>query len=139
MKAVQTTGYDGPLSLEIFNDQFRAGSAVRTATDGLRSLILLEDRLSDTPDNASAARLQPKARSRGVGFIEFAVSDAKPGICPRCSASSVFAKPVRIAARTWSDGRKAYRTRHQLRARWLCPRALRHAWAGSLRHRDRRR
>src|SRR5882757_6204834 len=77
MQAVLATGYAGPLSLEIFNDQFRSGSAVRTATDGLRSLILLEDRLADLPRDASAARLQPKARSRGVGFIEFAVSEAK--------------------------------------------------------------
>jgi 4-hydroxyphenylpyruvate dioxygenase len=77
MEAVRKTGYTGPLSLEIFNDQFRSGSAVRTATDGLRSLILLEDRLADTLGNASAAKLQPKARSRGVGFIEFAVNEAK--------------------------------------------------------------
>jgi 4-hydroxyphenylpyruvate dioxygenase len=79
MEAVLKTGYTGPLSLEIFNDQFRSGSAVRTATDGLRSLILLEDRLADLPGDASAARLQPKARSRGVGFIEFAVNEAKAG------------------------------------------------------------
>jgi 4-hydroxyphenylpyruvate dioxygenase len=77
MEAVLKTGYAGPLSLEIFNDQFRSGSAVRTAIDGLRSLILLEDRPADTPTNASAARLQPKARSRGVGFIEIAVSETK--------------------------------------------------------------
>src|ERR1700733_5432239 len=77
MEAVRTTGYAGPLSLEIFNDQFRAGSAARTATDGLRSLILLEDQLAGTPGNVSAAGLQPKARSRGVGFIEFAVNEVK--------------------------------------------------------------
>ena len=72
LAAVRATGYAGPLSHEIFNDQFRAGSAVRTATDGLRSLILLDDAApqSETP-------LQPRAQSRGVGFIEFAVSDAK--------------------------------------------------------------
>src|SRR5258706_9059569 len=79
MEAVRTTGYSGPLSLEIFNDQFRAGSPVRTATDGLRSLILLEDRLAESSSAPSTARLQPKARSRGVGFIEFAISEAKPG------------------------------------------------------------
>ena len=79
MKAVRTTGYDGPLSLEIFNDQFRAGSAVRTATDGLRSLILLEDQLAEGSSNASVTRLQPKANSRGIGFIEFAISEAKAG------------------------------------------------------------
>jgi 4-hydroxyphenylpyruvate dioxygenase len=77
MEAVQATGYSGPLSLEIFNDQFRSGSAVRTATDGLRSLILLEDQLVERSPNASAAIRQPKARSRGFGFIEFAVSEAK--------------------------------------------------------------
>lgn len=77
MEAVQATGYSGPLSLEIFNDQFRSGSAVRTATDGLRSLILLEDQLAKESPNASTASLQPKARSRGVGFIEFAVGEAK--------------------------------------------------------------
>ena len=77
MEAVLATGYAGPLSLEIFNDQFRAGSAVRTATDGLRSLILLEDQLAKAVPNAAAARLQPRAHSRGVGFIEFAVDAAK--------------------------------------------------------------
>ena len=76
MQAVRATGYAGTVSLEIFNDQFRAGSAVRTATDGLRSLILIEDRLAQGPSTGPVA-LQPKARSRGVGFIEFAVSEAK--------------------------------------------------------------
>src|SRR4030081_438141 len=55
MEAIAATGYAGPLSLEIFNDQFRSGSAVRTATDGLRSLILLEDQLARSPTNAPAA------------------------------------------------------------------------------------
>jgi 4-hydroxyphenylpyruvate dioxygenase len=77
MEAIVATGYTGPLSLEIFNDQFRSGSAIRTATDGLRSLILLEDRLSRSPTNAPAAPLQPRAQSRGVGFVEFAIDQAK--------------------------------------------------------------
>ncbi len=74
MQAVQRTGYTGPWSLEIFNDQFRSGSAVRTATDGLRSLILLEDELAD---GSSRVGPQPKAHSSGVGFIEFAVDQAR--------------------------------------------------------------
>jgi 4-hydroxyphenylpyruvate dioxygenase len=73
MEAVNATGYSGPWSLEIFNDQFRAGSAVRTATDGLRSLILLQDQLANTP----AETLAPKTATRGVGFIEFAVNESK--------------------------------------------------------------
>ncbi|MBR1187813.1 bifunctional sugar phosphate isomerase/epimerase/4-hydroxyphenylpyruvate dioxygenase family protein [Bradyrhizobium sp. AUGA SZCCT0160] len=77
MDAVAATGYAGPLSLEIFNDQFRSGSPVRTATDGLRSLILLEDELAKGSSRVSTKRLQPKAQSRGVGFVEFAVDEAK--------------------------------------------------------------
>ena len=77
MQAVLATGYSGPLSLEIFNDQFRAGSAARTATDGLRSLILLEDQLGKSASQAPA--LPPRTASRGVGFVEFAVSDARAG------------------------------------------------------------
>ncbi len=73
MEAVQAAGYRGPWSLEISNDQFRAGSAVRTATDGLRSLILLQDQLAGLPDK----KLQPKAPTLGTGFIEFAVNEAK--------------------------------------------------------------
>jgi 4-hydroxyphenylpyruvate dioxygenase len=79
MEAVIATGYTGPWSLEIFNDQFRSGSAVRTATDGLRSLILLQDQLSQSAPDPRAAGLQPTTQSGGVGFIEFAISDAKAG------------------------------------------------------------
>ncbi|HMH98252.1 MAG TPA: sugar phosphate isomerase/epimerase, partial [Bradyrhizobium sp.] len=43
MQSVVATGYSGPLSLEIFNDQFRSRSAKEVAIDGMRSLILLED------------------------------------------------------------------------------------------------
>ena len=105
---VRPPAMPGPLSLEIFNDQFRAGSAVRTATDGLRSLILLEDDVRGAASAAPALPLQPKAKSRGVGFIEFAVSEEQGGRPRRaCSASSAFARPARIAARTSSAGRRA--------------------------------
>jgi 4-hydroxyphenylpyruvate dioxygenase len=85
MEAVMATGYTGPLSLEIFNDQFRAGSVARTATDGLRSLILLQDELAAKMPKGSFKgslkgppdALEPKAQSRGVGFIEFAVNETK--------------------------------------------------------------
>lgn len=77
MDAVATTGYDGPLSLEIFNDQFRAGSAARVAVDGLRSLILLEDQTAGASKPPVASKLPPRDKSRGAGFIEFAVSEEK--------------------------------------------------------------
>lgn len=68
MKAVQTTGYAGPLSLEIFNDQFRAGSAPSVARDGARSLIALEEQLD-------AGRLPHRVASEGFAFVEFAVDE----------------------------------------------------------------
>src|SRR6202162_980021 len=43
LQSVFATGYSGPLSLEIFNDQFRSRSAKEVAIDGMRSLVLLED------------------------------------------------------------------------------------------------
>jgi 3-dehydroshikimate dehydratase len=77
MAAVATTGYQGPLSLEIFNDQFRAGSAARVAVDGLRSLILLDDQVADVAKPPLVSKLPAQATSRGVGFVEFAVNEDK--------------------------------------------------------------
>ena len=75
MDAVEATGYRGPLSLEIFNDQFRAGSAVRTATDGLRSLIMLEDQLAGGRPKSPEAQ-QPMSRCRGFQLFDFSINEA---------------------------------------------------------------
>ena len=77
MEAVLTTGYDGEFSLEIFNDQFRAGSPREVAVDGQRSLVYLMDQLRGAP---AAAKLKipampPRSQCLGVAFIEFAVDD----------------------------------------------------------------
>jgi 4-hydroxyphenylpyruvate dioxygenase len=77
MEAVLTTGYDGEFSLEIFNDQFRAGSPREVAVDGQRSLVYLMDQLRGSP---AAAKLKipampPRSQCLGVEFIEFAVDD----------------------------------------------------------------
>ena len=71
MIALQQTGYDGLLSLEIFNDQFRAGSARSVAIDGHRSLIWLLDQMG-----GSAPSLPPRALCLGTEFIEFAMDEA---------------------------------------------------------------
>ena len=63
MREIMRTGYDGPISHEIFSDEFRAGSAKQVATDGMRSFLWLEDQLG-TP-----ATRPP--RISGVEFIEF--------------------------------------------------------------------
>ncbi|MET1035449.1 MAG: TIM barrel protein [Arthrobacter sp.] len=56
-------GYAGPVSLEIFNDTFRQSNVERTALDGLRSLLWLQDRAAarlaagtDAPGNDAAHR-----------------------------------------------------------------------------------
>jgi len=48
MTACLATGYDGALSLEIFNDQFRGAPAPQIARDGMRALQALGETL-DTP------------------------------------------------------------------------------------------
>ena len=78
MEALQATGYDGELSLEIFNDQFRAGSPRAVAVDGQRSLIYLMDRLRGKNKAAVPSgfpAIPPRAKCLGVEFIEFAVDD----------------------------------------------------------------
>src|ERR687893_2547203 len=45
MDALAATGFDGLLSLEIFSDRFRAGSARGVAVDGRRSLLFMLDEL----------------------------------------------------------------------------------------------
>lgn len=68
--AVLASGYRGPLSLEIFNDEFRAAPARLTALDGLRSLIHTEAEAGFGPG------LPAPPVCRGVEFLEFAVDAA---------------------------------------------------------------
>jgi 4-hydroxyphenylpyruvate dioxygenase len=78
MEALAATGYAGPLSLEIFNDQFRAGSARSVAVDGHRSLLFLLDQLANK-NNALAPttrKLPPRSKALGAEFVEFAVDEA---------------------------------------------------------------
>jgi len=77
MDALGATGFDGLLSLEIFNDRFRAGSARSVAIDGQRSLIVMLDELrrrtgAPLPEHPV---LPPKATCSGVEFVEFAVDE----------------------------------------------------------------
>ncbi|WP_158933042.1 bifunctional sugar phosphate isomerase/epimerase/4-hydroxyphenylpyruvate dioxygenase family protein [Acidisphaera sp. S103] len=61
-------GYRGPLSLEIFNDEFRSAPARLMARDGLRSLLLVEA-------EAGATALPAIPHFDGVEFLEFAVDE----------------------------------------------------------------
>ncbi len=68
LRAVLDAGYQGPISLEVFNDEFRAAPARLIARDGLRSLLLVEA-------EAGAAALPAPPKFDGIEFIEFAVDD----------------------------------------------------------------
>ncbi len=108
MQAIAATGYAGPLSLEIFNDQFRAGSVSRTAIDGLRSLILLQERVAAIVPDASNEALTPRAHSRGVSFIEFAVDETKASALATMFDQLGFRKTGQHrskAVERWSQGR----------------------------------
>ena len=63
---VLATGYDGPLSLEVFNDTFRQTDPDRTAVHALRSLLWLQDK-----------GRKPGTRRAG-GAICVALTAAKP-------------------------------------------------------------
>ncbi|SOC52091.1 4-hydroxyphenylpyruvate dioxygenase [Chromohalobacter canadensis] len=72
MQALARTGYEGPLSLEIFNDAFRAAPTEATAIDGLRSLVWIEE----LAEGASWSETEPPAAGYdGVHFIEFTLDE----------------------------------------------------------------
>jgi 4-hydroxyphenylpyruvate dioxygenase len=77
MRSVAATGYNGPLSLEIFNDQFRGGSPKSIAIDGRRSLVYLMDQVARAePGIAIPVPSMPeRINVRGVEFVEFAANE----------------------------------------------------------------
>jgi 4-hydroxyphenylpyruvate dioxygenase len=94
MAALQATGFDGLLSLEIFNDSFRAGSARNVAIDGQRSLLVMLDdlkRRTGVPVQGLPA-LPPRAQCRGIDFIEFALDEADAATFETALAALGFTK-----------------------------------------------
>ncbi|GAB3388019.1 bifunctional sugar phosphate isomerase/epimerase/4-hydroxyphenylpyruvate dioxygenase family protein [Azotobacter armeniacus] len=76
------SGYRGPLSLEIFNDGFRAAPTRSNAVGGYRSLLYLEEKtrllLEQQGQPVEPGELfapPPASRYDGIEFLEFAVDD----------------------------------------------------------------
>ncbi len=85
-------GYRGPLSLEIFNDDFRAAAPALTARDGMRSLLFLEEQIRHWQDTSPIAATSPAIISvrakadlldpppvpdiKTIAFLEFAVDQS---------------------------------------------------------------
>lgn len=83
VRAVLASGYTGPLSLEVFNDHFRAAPARMIARDGLRALIVTEAAAGGTTLPAAPVL-------DGVAFIEFAVDNAADGALAQALATMGF-------------------------------------------------
>src|SRR5271166_3043058 len=81
LDAATRAGYRGPLSLEIFNDQFRGASAAAIAADGMHALRAAGEALAPKrkergdPPLADLPPLPPPPVVERAEFIEFAVAD----------------------------------------------------------------
>ncbi|WP_217552125.1 bifunctional sugar phosphate isomerase/epimerase/4-hydroxyphenylpyruvate dioxygenase family protein [Streptomyces sp. GbtcB6] len=71
VRHVLRTGYDGPLSLEVFNDVFRQAEAGPTAVDAHRSLLVLQEAVG-------VGELPAPVVPTGVAFAELVTPDAEP-------------------------------------------------------------
>ncbi|MEU2773977.1 TIM barrel protein [Streptomyces sp. NPDC007162] len=71
VRHVLRTGYDGPLSLEVFNDVFRQAEAGPTAVDARRSLLVLQEDLD-------VGELPAPVVPTGIAFAELVTPDAEP-------------------------------------------------------------
>ncbi|KOG21839.1 bifunctional sugar phosphate isomerase/epimerase/4-hydroxyphenylpyruvate dioxygenase family protein [Streptomyces viridochromogenes] len=71
VRHVLRTGYDGPLSLEVFNDVFRQAEAGPTAVDAHRSLLVLQETVGVATPPAPVV-------PTGIAFAELVTPDAEP-------------------------------------------------------------
>lgn len=77
MSSLAETRYRGALSLEVFNDQFRAASPQQVALDGRRSLTYLLEQLPEpeAPAAIDNGQIPPPPEYAGIEFLEFAVNE----------------------------------------------------------------
>lgn len=109
MRAVTATGYAGPISLEIFNDQFRAGLPRLVATDGHRSLISLMDSVRRTEPTLTVdlPTFPAPAPVQRIEFLEFATSAADAPALEALLSATGFAQSgmhVSRPVKLWRQG-----------------------------------
>jgi 4-hydroxyphenylpyruvate dioxygenase len=100
-------GYTGPLSLEVFNDEFRGSPTRQTALDGMRSLLFLEEEMRRRREAPAAPGARPWAARvaladpppppalKGVSFLEFAVARDSEAALARLLAGLGFRRAGR--------------------------------------------
>jgi sugar phosphate isomerase/epimerase len=93
---VLTTGYDGPWSLEVFNDVYRQADPRHAAIDGMRSLLALQEVVSirgpaPVRERLLISGLPPAPRLGGHVFTELAVDDLSGPVVARALTALGFA------------------------------------------------
>ncbi|MCO8276146.1 TIM barrel protein [Actinoplanes sp. TRM 88003] len=87
-----STGYDGPLSLDVLNDVYRQADPRHTAIDGMRSLLALRETAAGVTPPPARARLRsgglpPAPELGGIVFTEIAVDEISgPAVARALSA-----------------------------------------------------
>ncbi|MGV9378794.1 bifunctional sugar phosphate isomerase/epimerase/4-hydroxyphenylpyruvate dioxygenase family protein [Nonomuraea sp. NPDC003707] len=94
VRHVLDAGYTGPLSLEVFNDHFRQAGTARTARDGMRSLIALEDTLYGAAHPAVPT---------GFAFAELADPEALGGVLSALGFQRTGTHPTK-PVELWEQG-----------------------------------
>lgn len=109
---ILTTGYAGPMALEVFNDVYQQEDPRHAATDAMRSMLALTEALGTpgataTPEYFPAAGLPPAPPLGGFAFAEFAVDDVSAPLVARTLTALGFthtgqhrSKPVQL----WQQG-----------------------------------
>ncbi|GID96342.1 TIM barrel protein [Amorphoplanes digitatis] len=104
---VRTTGYGGPLSLEVFNDIYRQADPRHAAIDGMRSLLALQESVTARRGPVPSPGLPPAPRLGGHVFTELAVDEVSGPVVARTLTALGFArtgqhrsKPVQL----WQQG-----------------------------------
>ncbi|MFD0521297.1 sugar phosphate isomerase/epimerase and 4-hydroxyphenylpyruvate domain-containing protein [Paractinoplanes durhamensis] len=102
---VLSTGYAGPLALEVVNDVYRQADPRQAAIDGMRSLLALRESAGVT---TPAAELPPAPELGGIVFTELAVDDTSGPSVARALTALGFShagqhrsKPVQL----WQQAR----------------------------------
>ncbi|MCX7646092.1 MAG: sugar phosphate isomerase/epimerase and 4-hydroxyphenylpyruvate domain-containing protein [Rhodobacteraceae bacterium] len=110
LRAVLAAGYAGPLSLEVFNDQFRGGSPRGIARDGYRALVALADdvRRAEPSLSLDLAPMPARQPVAGTAFVEFATRGAEAEALGALLGTLGFAPAGRHVAKRatlWQQGR----------------------------------
>lgn len=107
VSALLEIGYRGPLSLEIFNDRFRALPARTVALDGMRALRLSIDEGARAVGLVSPSPIPPRVSCDGVEFVEFALTGEEADLFRPMLRTLGFARTGRHrtkAVERWQQG-----------------------------------